>query len=289
MEAGDSVQSRRVGDATITAMTEGVMPWRPELTAPEEEWRQAIETGADGSVPIDTHVLLVQSGDATILIDAGLDDPGSSWEERWLAEWPGSTRTPGITAGLASLGVRPEDITHILMTHAHFDHFVGLTIERNGELVPRYPRARVLLGRADWENNPEREDPTSDLAARFGVIERHGLLDLVDGMREVVPGVTVIPAPGESPGHSIIRVSSNGEDLYAVGDLFHHASEVAHLDWIVPWADEAGMRASRQRLIDDAIATDAVVVFTHETFPPWGKIVRGDGGYRWERVTDSDQ
>lgn len=288
MSVDDYVQSRRIGDVTVTAINEGMMPWTPELTAPEEEWRQAIETGDDGAVPIATHVLLVQTGDAAILIDAGLDDPGSRWEERWLAEWPGSTRTPGVTAGLASIGVRPEDITHVLMTHAHFDHFIGLTAERDGELVPRYPNAHVLLGRADWENNPEREDPDSDLA-RLGVIEEHGLLELVDGVREVVPGVTMIPAPGESPGHSIVRVSSDGQDLYAVGDLFHHASEIEHLDWIVPWADAAGMRASRQRLIDDALATNATVVFTHEKFPPWGTIARADGGYQWERTTDDEE
>ncbi len=286
MAFDDYVQSRRVGDATVTAINEGIMPWVPELLVPEEEWRQAIETDAGGAIRIATHVLLVQIGDARILIDAGLDDPGSSWEERWLTEYPGSTLTRGVTQALAAAGLRREDVTHILMTHAHFDHFVGLTIERGSELVPRYPNARVLLGRADWENNPEREDPDSDLAPRIGTVEKHGLLELVEGIREVVPGVTMIPAPGESPGHSIIRVSSGGENLYAVGDLFHHASEIEHLDWIVPWADAAGMGASRQRLLEDAIATDAVVVFTHETFPPWGRIARRDGGYRWERITD---
>jgi glyoxylase-like metal-dependent hydrolase (beta-lactamase superfamily II) len=282
--AADYVQSRRIGDATITSITEGVMPWAPELTVPEEEWRRVIETDTHGAVPIDTHVFLVEVGDARVLIDAGLDDPGSSWEARWLAEWPGSTRTPGVVKALASVGLHPDDITHVLMTHAHFDHFIGLTVERDGRLFPRYPNARVLLGRRDWEDNPERDDPGSDLAVRLGVIEENGLLDLVEGVREVVPGVTMIPAPGESPGHSVVRVSSNGEFFYAVGDLFHHASEIEHLDWIVPWADEAEMRTSRQQLIDDAIASDAVVAFTHETFPPWGKIVRKDGGYRWERI-----
>lgn len=287
MTADDYIQSRRVGDATVTAINEGIMPWVPELAVPEAEWRRAIDTDPDGAVRIATHVLLVQIGDARILIDAGLDDPGSSWEGRWLAEWPGSTLTPGVSAALAGAGLNPEDITHVLMTHAHFDHVVGLAIERGGELVPRYPNARVLLGRADWENNPEREDPDADVVTRLRVIEERGLLDLVDGAREVAPGVTMFPAPGESPGHSIIRVSSNGETLYAVGDLFHHASEIEHLDWIVPWADETEMRASRQRLIDDAMASDAVVVFTHESFPPWGKIVRRGAGYAWERLTAS--
>src|SRR5437763_1727361 len=71
------VQSRRVGDVTVTAINEGSMPSKVELTVAEEAWRQEIEADAEGTVPLDTHVLLVQTGDATILIDTGLDDP--SW------------------------------------------------------------------------------------------------------------------------------------------------------------------------------------------------------------------
>ena len=95
----------------------------------------------------------------------------------------------------------------------------------------------------------------------------------------------MIPAPGESPGHAIIRVSSNRETLYAVGDLFHFAAEVAHPDWMVPWADPKQMSPSRRHLLDAAVSTDAVVVFSHETFPPWGRIVPNQGGgFRWQRA-----
>lgn len=283
-EASQYLQSRRVGNVTVTAITEGIMRWTPELTVPEAVWRQEIDVDAAGTVPIDTHVLVVQLDDATILIDAGLDEPGSRWNERFLEERPGSVRSPGVGAGLASMGIRPEDITDILITHVHFDHVIGLAAERDERLVPRYPNARVLLGRADWENVPE-EHLTPESRARIRAIEQAGLLELNDDETEVIPGVTFIPAPGESPGHSMIRVSSNGAVLYAVGDLFHHGSEVEHQDWMVPWANQEEMLASRRRLLYAVASADALVVFTHETFPPWGRIV-GDEvrGYRWQRA-----
>ena len=296
-KASEYVQSRRVGDVTVTAINDGMISLPFELTVPEEVWRQEINADAEGKVPMDIHVLLVQTGDATgggatILIDAGLDDPGSSWDERFLEAWPGSVRTPGVGAGLASMGIRPEDVTHILLTHVHFDHVIGLAAEAEGEaepdgrLVPRYPNARVLLGRADWENAPE-EHLEPEARARIRAIEEAGLLDLVDGEREVVPGVMMIPAPGESPGHSMIWVSSSGEGLYVVGDLFHHRSEVEHLDSMVPWANQKQMRSSRRMLLADvaSTSTDALVVFTHENFPPWGRIVGDEvSGYRWQRA-----
>lgn len=284
MTASEYVQSRRVGEITVTAINDGTVTLAVELAVPEEVWRQEIDVDAQGRAAFDTHVLLVQTSAAAILIDAGFDDPGSGWDQRFLQEWPGSARTPGVRAGLASLGIEPEDISHVLMTHPHFDHVIGLAAERDGRLVPRYPNARVVLGRADWEGPPEGH-LGPEQRARIGAVAEAGLLDLLDGEREIVPGVRMIPAPGESPGHSIIRISSNGETLYAVGDLFHFAAEVAHPDWMVPWADATQMLASRRQLFDDLVATDAVIVFSHESFPPWGRVVPDEsGGFRWQRA-----
>jgi glyoxylase-like metal-dependent hydrolase (beta-lactamase superfamily II) len=282
--ASDYVQSRRLGDLTVTAINDGAVGLPVELTVPEKVWRQEIDADAEGKVPVDIHVLLVQTDNATILIDAGLDEPGSDWDQRFLTEWPGSRRTPGVIAGLASVGVTPEDVTHVLLTHTHFDHVMGLAAERDGRLIPRYPNARVVLGRADWENAPN-EHLEPEQQARIGAVAEAALLDLLDDEREIVPGVTMIPAAGESPGHSIMRISSNRKTLYAVGDLFHFAAEVEHPDWMVPWADPKQMSASRRKLLDDALSTDSLIVFSHENFPPWGRIVRNGGsGYRWQRA-----
>jgi glyoxylase-like metal-dependent hydrolase (beta-lactamase superfamily II) len=280
----DYVQSRRLGDLTVTAINDGTIALPVELTVAEDVWRQEIDVDGEGRIQADTHVLLVQTGTATILIDAGLDEPRSSWDRRFLEKWPGSTRTPGVVAGLASIGIDPEDVSHVLVTHVHFDHVVGLAAERDGRLVPRYPNARVLLGRGDWENTPE-DNLGPEQRARVGAVAEAGLLDLIDDELEVASGVTMIPAPGESPGHSMIRITSNGETLYAVGDLFHFAKEVEHPDWMVPWADQEPMRTTRRTLLQNAVSAAALVVFSHEQFPPWGRIV-GDGGsgFRWQRA-----
>lgn len=291
MTPGDTasyVESRTIGDATVTAISEAIGPYRVSLAVPEAEWRRELpEADAEGRLPYGQHVVHIRLGDASILVDPGLDDAESAWGRQHAAQSPDQVRTPGVVAGLASIGVRPEDITHVVITHAHFDHVVGATVERGDGLAPRYPRARYLLGRADFEGLRDR--PDSDMAVRLGVIERHGLLDLVDGDREVAPGVTMLHAPGETPGHSIVRVAAGGPRFYALGDLMHDACEVAHLDWAAPWVDLPAMRASRERLLAEAVPTGATLVFTHALFPPWGRVVGGAdtaSGYRWETIDD---
>src|SRR3954454_22457751 len=279
-EPAQYVTSRRIGEATVTLIDDGLLRWNPQLPISEATRRQVMpEAEADGTLALGLHVAHIQLGAASILVDTGFDDPSPEF----AGAHQNFTSSPGVRAGLASIGVQPEAITHVLFTHPHGDHFVAATIERGGERVPRYPNARYLLARRDWDVNPARELPESALELHLGLIERLGQLDVVGDEHEVVPGITMIAAPGESPGHTVVRVRAGGEDFYFLGDLFHHACEVANPGWASPGRDREALLASRGRLSAEAVATGATLAFSHELFPPWGRIVAADGGYRWER------
>lgn len=277
--AADFVASRRVGDATVTAISDGagLSTIIKLLMVPEEVWRREVPAEANGDARIGYNVAHVRLGGASILIDLGFDDP--SPESQWKA--PRHQRSPGVVAGLAAIGVRPEDVTHVLITHAHGDHFAGATTMRDGERVARFPSARHYLGRRDWEGNPNRQQPDSPLARHLGTIERLGLLELVDDQLEIVPGVAMIHAPGESPGHCIVRVQSRDDTFYFLGDLFHHPCEVTHLDWVAQGRDPEQMIASRKKLAAEALASDALLAATHMLFPPFGRLRQTGEGLRW--------
>ncbi len=143
------VTSRTVGAATITAISDGSgrSSILGSLAVPREEWRREVDADDRDEITLGYNVAHVRLGAASILIDLGFDDPGPA--SPWRA--PRHQRTPGVVAGLAAIGVRPEGITHVLITHAHGDHVAGGAIERAGRWVPRYPNATYFLGRADWE------------------------------------------------------------------------------------------------------------------------------------------
>jgi glyoxylase-like metal-dependent hydrolase (beta-lactamase superfamily II) len=273
------VDSRRVGDATVTIICDGTLRWAPQLSAPEAEWRRAMpEADQAGALTFPMNLAHVRvpsgRGDASVLIDLGFDEPTPS------SHWPSSDRSPGLIAGLASIGVAPTDVTHVLITHPHGDHIAGATVERGGRRAARFPNARHLLGRADFDA-AARAEPGSMAAQELGSLREQGLLAPAEAEQEVAPGVALIHAPGESPGHSIARVRSGGESFYFLGDLFHHPCEVEHPDWISPGRDRAAMSASRERLIEAALAENALLVFSHGRFPGWGRLERTAEGARW--------
>jgi glyoxylase-like metal-dependent hydrolase (beta-lactamase superfamily II) len=276
------VTSRRFGDATVTIISDGYICGEVALPLPESVWRPEIpEADEKGIITYGMNFVHIQSGDASIVIDpSGLDDPTSGMIKAFASHYPSYELTPGLEAGLASLGITKDDITHVLITHGHLDHFRGMITERDGKQVPRFPNARYFVGEGDWPRGGERTDDARTLC--YGTIEAADKLETVSSDLEVAPGVTMIPAPGESPGHCIIRVRSGGESFYYLGDLFHYAAEVTHLDWQDPGRDPVAMRQSRQRLLDEVADTNAVLLYTHSPFPGWGRIVSTGDGYRWQ-------
>jgi len=279
MDTRGFVESRAVGDATVTAISDGSgrSSIMKELLVPREEWRREVDADEQEEIELGYNVAHLRLGAASILIDLGFDDP--SPQSQWRA--PRHRRSPGVVAALAALGVTPEEITHVLITHAHGDHVAGGSVERDGVYAPRYPNAKYFLGRTDWGGNPAREQPTSLLARHLGPVEAAGQLALVDDGREIVPGVTMIAAPGESPGHCIVRLASAGAMFYFLGDLFHHPCEVPHIDWACRGRDAAALIASRKALIAAAASEDALLMTTHMPFPAFARLREGGSGLVW--------
>jgi glyoxylase-like metal-dependent hydrolase (beta-lactamase superfamily II) len=255
-----------LGDAFITIMNVGdmIVDMAQELGVSESEWRPLYGEAFAGSRSYPSQCVHIALPGASVLVDAGDYAQAIALDPAYLP--PHYVPPPGIVEQLRSRGVRPEDITHVIITHAHFDHYAGTTTLRDGEYVPRFPKARVFMGRADWDYPETQEalhDPASLDSHTFGVLHKQGLLELVDNDRDIAHEVRIVSAPGESPGHQIVRVQSQGQTFYCLGDLFHHPAEVEQPAWMARWADSKTNLSSRQALINAALREKALLLAAH--------------------------
>jgi glyoxylase-like metal-dependent hydrolase (beta-lactamase superfamily II) len=125
-------------------------------------------------------------------------------------------------------------------------------------------------------------NPASNDSHSLGVAQAAGRLTPVGARLRLAPGVEIIPSPGETPGHISLRVESEGQVLYCVGDLYHHVVEVEQPAWAVTWAEAAAITASRNEFAAAAVPERALVIATH--IHGIGKILRTPTGVAWESV-----
>ena len=192
-------------------------------------------------------------------------------------------------------GVRPEQVDLVFCTHFHCDHCGWNTQMRDGRWVPTFPNARYLFVRREvnrWD--PAKEYPRI-VPYNAGIFEEcvqpvldAGLAELVDAPGQVRPGISVLPAPGHTLGHSALRVEIDGERVYFTGDAFHHPLQLTdtRLHCGPDYDDAAAAIATRQRLAALIADEGAIMVPAHFAAPHAGRVERRQDGFRFVPLGD---
>lgn len=167
---------------------------------------------------------------------------------------------------LALIGVPTTEVSHVVISHGHHDHYCGLVDSATRR--PTFAHARHILSRREWANGSlckaaaEADAGMAD-AGMLELLDKQGLLDLVEGEQEIVPGLTLIPAPGESPGHVVLRLQAGAAPLYLLGDLYHHRAELDYPALSPLWADAAANSASRSALHERVVQDGGHILCSH--------------------------
>jgi glyoxylase-like metal-dependent hydrolase (beta-lactamase superfamily II) len=282
----------RVGDIRCTALSDGTFTYGPPIFPPPAGMffanaplpgltdalaAHGIEAECWESLTTCYTCLLVQSGGRVVLVDTGAGALGPD--------------TGKLLDSLGLAGIGPEHVERVILTHGHPDHLGGNT-DAHGELV--FPNARWVVAQPEWDFwtgvAAEREVPEHSRDILVGTARRNlsplqDRVDLVSGEKEIVPGVYVIPAPGHTPGHLAVRVSSASEDLLCVADLVLHPVHVQEPEWIAV-VDMLPDRLveTRRQILGAASANKSLVMAFHFPFPGLGRVIPSGAAWRWEAV-----
>ncbi len=279
----DHIRQLKVGALDVHIISEGVIKVHTSQAfegKDESLWRPHVETDADDRMDYGLNIVHVKTDTASVLIDTGI---GEAHPTRTLTEerFP-FLETTGLLNSLDALKISCLDITHVLTTHAHGDHFMGHTVLRGGERVPTYPNTEYFLMEADY--NPKMQDKGSPFALHCPLLNASGHLVRLEGSMSITKGIRMIHSPGESPGHAIVEIESEGETLYSLGDLFHDPLEISHMDWVWQGRDQEKMLQSRGELVSLAQAKDATLLMAHFPFPGMGKLDRVRDQIVWRTI-----
>jgi len=223
--------------------------------------------------------LLIETPSGRALVETGIGDRLDE-KTRTMRGYEG----PWIVAALETAGFLPESIEVVAMSHLHFDHAGGL-LRADGERA--FSHAKIVAQQAEWEvalsDNPRVV--ASYVQPELQLVETWGKQGWVDGEREIMPNVTVVPTGGHSAGHQAVIVRGTGDGartLAFLGDLLMRPW-AANPRWVTSFDDFPLDSVTRKaELFAQAVEEDWIVVLSHEARHPVGRLVRDRDRFRYE-------
>ncbi len=260
----------RVGEAVVTVLLDGYLDIAPEWwvnttpealsTALEESFRTV-----DQPLRISVNAYVIQVEGHTIAVDAGADT------------------LFGPTAGrharaLQAAGIDPASVDTVLMSHLHPDHLGGLiaggrAVFANAAVNVAGPELAYWRDAGQRTAAPDFARPWFDAVAE--TMRLYGdRVTTFRGEAALAPGITAVPLPGHTPGHTGFVLESGSERLFLWGDVtdflaLQLADPAATLVFDI---DKAEGERSRRRAIEIAASERLMIGGAHVPFPSFGHI-----------------
>jgi glyoxylase-like metal-dependent hydrolase (beta-lactamase superfamily II) len=233
------------------------------LNATESELRTYI---SGGSYRSETNTFIIRSPEKLLVVDTGFGG--------------------AIFDNMKDLGMAPEQVDAVLLTHTHGDHIGGL--QRNGKAL--FPRAELYLARQELDWSRSNQATTTALAPYGARVKTFQPLELGSGA-PLFPGLSAIAAFGHTPGHTLYLLESEGQKLLIWGDLMHAEGIQFPLPKVsVSYDTDPAMAAAvRARVLEYAARNRIPVAGMHLNYPAVGMVYKEGGGYRFQPLDEHVQ
>jgi len=279
----------QIGEVTITKIVEMEVTGGSRFILPQATYEEILPISwlrphfADerGRLKMSIHALIIEAPGRRIVVDTCL---GNDKEGRRIPTW-NNLNLPFL-ADLQGAGFPRESIDTVLCTHLHVDHVGWNTMLVHGKWLPTFPKARYLMGRAEfahWRGQHERPDMDAVFADSVKPVYDAGLVDLVETDHRICDEISLVPTLGHTPGHVSVSIKSRGEEALITGDFMHHPCQIAHPEWSSAADSDPDMaHQTRNRMLAELASRPVLVIGTHFAGVTAGRIVRDGDTYRMD-------
>lgn len=286
MPRNSGVYRFKLGAFNLISVSDGALTAPAAVfaaNATPEQMKEVLQQGfQQETLTADCNVLLVDTGKDKVLIDTGSGALNGA-------------KSGKLIENLQQAQIQPQDITAVILTHAHSDHIGGL-----GDKGLLFPKARYYINKKEWQFWTARSPQMTsfkgpkEMAQQAITIAQTQLALIKNNVtqfepnQEILPGFTAIPAYGHTPGHVAIRIASGDNVMVHTADTVHiHTINLWNPSWTPIFdGDQVEAAATRQAVLEK-IAADRTLMFAyHFPYPGIGHLrPRATAGFDWQPVS----
>ncbi len=271
MTATASYERRQIGRLTVHAIRSGSLRLDGGAMfgiVPKPLWERRAAADERNRIFLGMRSFLIEHDVGLVLVETGLGNKESAkFQDIYGVENSGADHRTALEDGLHAAGFRPEDVAIVINTHLHFDHAGGNTYrDRDGAIRLTFPKARhvVQSGEYHYATHTNERTAGSYFAHNFVPVREAGAFELIEGERELVPGVRLLPTPGHTPHHQSVLLESGGVRACILADLVPTTTHLP-LPWIMGYDVEPLVTLeTKRRVLARAQAEDWLLLFVHD-------------------------
>lgn len=259
-------------------------------TVPKVLWEKSNPPDEKNRIAMEARALLLKSADCNVVIDCGngqdfVKKYGEKLGNKFSEMYNIDPNGPSLINSLKEHGLDVEDVHHVILTHLHFDHAGGATTERNGELVPTFPKAQYYVQKANLETalKPNIREKASYYPANFQPLLDKKVLHLLEGdKQELIPGISVLVSNGHTQGQQMVKVSDGKNTLLYCGDVIPTSSHV-RLAWVMGYdLNPMLLIEEKQKVLEKAADEKWYLYFEHDPYCDAATVIRHQADFQVE-------
>ena len=206
----------------------------------------------------------------------------------------GNGRTRGLPAfddldlpyleRLAAVGAPADAIDVVFCTHLHHDHCGWNTMQEGSRWVPTFQHASYVIVEEEfrrWDTTNPSGHPNDFNPSVFDECVRPvvdaGLAKIVSVPSTLSETLSILPAPGHTVGHAMLRLESDGARAYFTGDVFHHPAQVTRPELHLPGCDDLDVAIRTRRDLLARLDREHALIFPAHFGAPHHGSVSADG------------
>ncbi len=239
---------------------------------PKVMWEKLIPADDRNFIPMRNNLFVLRAFGKNMIFDIGLGDTLSDREKKVY----NTDGCSDLESGLASLGLTPDDIDYVILTHLHTDHAGGAVKLVDGDFVPRFEKATYIAGKEEWEVavNPNERTAAVYLPDRYHALKDSGQLELIDANTELFPGIRAVYTGGHTEGHFGLQMESGGQKVWYYADIFCTS---AHMPVpYIPGTDLFPLESMdmKRKVLPEIINDGVIMAYDHEVNFPFGRVTK---------------